>query len=176
MNSLETFAPLPRKGTETRIRNMVKNHNLAKSTFAPLPRKGTETCSFTKSYTSRRVRRLSLHYPARGRKLKNQIGGRPTLDISAFAPLPRKGTETSKVITWSVASREGLSLHYPARGRKRYWWRRIYDHGWLFLSLHYPARGRKLAANCEALPFTLYSNFRSITPQGDGNQLVLVLV
>ena len=63
----------------------------------------------------------------------------------AFAPLPRKGTETlTCLFCYSKFKKIGLSLHYPARGRKP----------------EHILRATVCTPSC---------TFRSITPQGDGN-------
>ena len=55
-------------------------------------------------------------------------------------PLPRKGTETSKLLHFVTS--HGFKFHYPARGRKprHYKGCNLYR---LRFKFHYPARGRK---------------------------------
>ena len=136
---MRTFAPLPRKGTETpplaysryiqsglffrsitpqgdgNKKASAPNIGIIKA-FAPLPRKGTETF-------------ISV--------LEHILAPKPW----AFAPLPRKGTETQQTKI-DIPNLNDLSLHYPARGRKQ-------------------EEGVQLELAVE--------DFRSITPQGDGN-------
>ena len=120
--AVNTFAPLPRKGTETPPRNMFSRRWLY-PTFAPLPRKGTETLE--------PLRSAQAVYAACFRSITPQGDGnnlsfhlRLFWNLGcAFAPLPRKGTETPHVLlcAW-VCSCVTLSLHYPARGRKPAVW------------------------------------------------------
>ena len=67
----KTFAPLPRKGTETLITLPASMSSTYIQAFAPLPRKGTET------------RLIAI----------------PEVISLTFAPLPRKGTETACIYT-----------------------------------------------------------------------------
>ena len=130
------FAPLPRKGTET-PRILARECQLLPGLSLHYPARGRKhtSCgnvqllaiSLSLHYPARGRKRaivtvlaralgqLSLHYPARGRKLPVVESQNISL---AFAPLPRKGTET---LTGSrlQTDTQNLSLHYPARGRKQ---------------------------------------------------------
>ena len=108
-----SFNPLPRKGTETfpTLNHLDSAVNIFQSitpqgdgniiwiaarqpfdfAFNPLPRKGTETVP---ELIVMRCSRLSIHYPARGRKQLILSFSSDRDSALTFNPLPRKGTET----------------------------------------------------------------------------------
>ena len=110
---------------------------------------------------------LSIHYPARGRKLSQTRSCYILFSTETFNPLPRKGTETSRHKHGGPNAREILfqSITPQGDGNPTSIFRYALHQR---LSIHYPARGRKLIFLDERVGVDAAS-FQSITPQGDGN-------
>ena len=113
---------------------------------------------------------ISKPYPRKGTETDitaNEFRSRPRIS----KPYPRKGTETVAVAPVIRRSRHRFQNHIPARGRKRLMKFTLIT--FFMISKPYPRKGTETSIFV-CIRENLRKNFKTISPQGDGNHVVCI--
>ena len=133
--------------------------------FKTISPQGDGNSNEVSSNTADPLKQFQNHIPARGRK--QSAKGIVSVAVNVISkPYPRKGTETIPHRLSCVRVGNQFQNHIPARGRK------LVE---FFVQLHakkiskpYPRKGTETIKS-QFVPFLCRINFKTISPQGDGN-------